>query len=80
MEEMDGLLLSGGSDIAPEFLRQPVPDPSILDKESIPSAIDGNSKRQNKRSNVAFRSWHLQRDAAFQCRTRRNVASRYSGS
>ena len=26
MEKMDGLLLSGGPDIAQEFLRQPVPD------------------------------------------------------
>ena len=31
--EMDGLLLSGGADIAPEFLRQEVPDPSVLEKE-----------------------------------------------
>jgi len=30
---VDGLLLTGGSDIAPEFLRQPVPDPSILEKD-----------------------------------------------
>ena len=33
IEEMDGLLLTGGSDIAPEFLHQPVPDPSILDRD-----------------------------------------------
>jgi putative glutamine amidotransferase len=33
IEEADGLLLTGGSDIAPEFLRQPVPDPSVLDKD-----------------------------------------------
>ena len=33
LEEMDGLLLTGGSDIAPEFLKQEVPDPSVLDKE-----------------------------------------------
>ena len=33
MEEMDGLLLTGGSDIAPEFLRQPVPEPSPLEKD-----------------------------------------------
>lgn len=33
VEEMDGLLLSGGPDIAPEFLQQPVPDPSILDQD-----------------------------------------------
>src|SRR5713101_938902 len=33
MEQMDGLLLTGGSDIAPEFLRQPVPDLSVLEKD-----------------------------------------------
>ena len=33
LEEMDGLLLTGGSDIAPEFLKQEVPDPSVLDKD-----------------------------------------------
>jgi putative glutamine amidotransferase len=31
--EMDGLLLTGGSDIAPKFLRQPIPDPSVLDQD-----------------------------------------------
>jgi putative glutamine amidotransferase len=36
MEKMDGLLLSGGPDIAPEFLKQPVPDPSILDQDVDP--------------------------------------------
>jgi putative glutamine amidotransferase len=36
MEQMDGLLLTGGSDIAPEFLRQPVPDASVLDKDVDP--------------------------------------------
>ncbi|MFL6542580.1 MAG: gamma-glutamyl-gamma-aminobutyrate hydrolase family protein [Chthoniobacterales bacterium] len=30
LDKMDGLLLSGGSDVAPEFLRQPVPDPSVI--------------------------------------------------
>jgi putative glutamine amidotransferase len=35
-EKMQGLLLSGGPDIAPEFLNQPVPDPSILDKDVEP--------------------------------------------
>lgn len=29
----DGLLLTGGPDIAPEFLRQPIPDPSVIDKD-----------------------------------------------
>jgi putative glutamine amidotransferase len=33
---MDGLLLTGGSDISPEFLRQEVPDPSVLDKHIDP--------------------------------------------
>jgi putative glutamine amidotransferase len=44
----DGLLLTGGSDIAPEFLRQPVPDLSILEKDVDPvrdrwefAAVDG---------------------------------------
>lgn len=32
MEQIHGLLLTGGSDIAPEFLRQEVVDPSVLEK------------------------------------------------
>jgi putative glutamine amidotransferase len=32
LEQMDGLLLTGGSDISPEFLRQEDVDPSLLDK------------------------------------------------
>src|SRR2546423_6033938 len=36
LEKMQGLLLSGGPDVAEEFLRQPVPDPSILDKDVEP--------------------------------------------
>lgn len=35
-DEMDGLLLTGGPDIAPEFLRQPIPDPSVLDQDIDP--------------------------------------------
>ena len=35
-EKMQGLLLSGGPDVAPEFLNQPVPDPSILDTDMEP--------------------------------------------
>ncbi len=31
LAEMQGLLLTGGADIAPEFLRQEIPDPSVLD-------------------------------------------------
>ena len=36
LDEMDGLLLTGGADIAPEFLKQDVPDPSILSQELDP--------------------------------------------
>jgi len=32
LQEMDALLLTGGKDIAAEYLRQPVPDPAILEK------------------------------------------------
>ena len=32
----DGLLLTGGADIAPELLRQPVPDPSVVDPDFDP--------------------------------------------
>jgi putative glutamine amidotransferase len=34
--KMDGLLLTGGSDISPEFLRQKVAAPSLLDKQIDP--------------------------------------------
>src|SRR5215217_6745289 len=36
LDDMDGLLLSGGSDISAEFLRQDVPDPSVLDGQNDP--------------------------------------------
>src|SRR5262245_62227822 len=35
MEQMDGLLLTGGSDITPEFLRQENIDPNLIDKEDL---------------------------------------------
>ena len=34
MAEMDGLLLTGGPDVAAEFLHQDVPDPSVLDTDT----------------------------------------------
>ncbi len=37
MAEMDGLLLTGGPDVAAEFLHQEVPDPSILDTDTEPA-------------------------------------------
>jgi putative glutamine amidotransferase len=36
LDGADGLLLTGGPDISQQFLRQPVPDPSVLDKDSNP--------------------------------------------
>ena len=36
MSDVDGLLLTGGSDIAPEFLKQSVPDPSVLEQDVDP--------------------------------------------
>ena len=33
IKDADGLLLTGGSDIAPEFLKQPIPDPSVLEED-----------------------------------------------
>jgi putative glutamine amidotransferase len=36
ISEMDGLLLTGGADISQEFLHQPVPDPSVLEKDADP--------------------------------------------
>jgi putative glutamine amidotransferase len=35
MDQMDGLLLTGGSDIAPEFLRQENVDATLIDKEDL---------------------------------------------
>ena len=37
IEGVDGLLLTGGSDIAPEFLKQPIPDPSVLEQDVEPA-------------------------------------------
>jgi putative glutamine amidotransferase len=36
MREVQGLLLTGGADVAEEFLRQPVPDPSVLQPDADP--------------------------------------------
>jgi putative glutamine amidotransferase len=34
--QMDGLLLTGGPDVAPEFLNQSIPDPSVIEKDVNP--------------------------------------------
>jgi putative glutamine amidotransferase len=36
MDQMDGLLLTGGSDIAPEFLCQEIINPTLIDKDVDP--------------------------------------------
>lgn len=36
LDEMDALLLTGGNDISQEYLRQPIPDPSVLEKGDSP--------------------------------------------
>ena len=36
MDQMDGLLLTGGSDIAPEFLCQEIVNPTLIDKDVDP--------------------------------------------
>jgi putative glutamine amidotransferase len=36
LQEMHGLLLTGGPDIAPDCLQQPVPDPSVIEKDVDP--------------------------------------------
>ena len=38
-EQMNGLLLTGGSDISPEFLRQEIVDPGVIHKD-VDSARD----------------------------------------
>ena len=80
MDQMDGLLLTGGSDITPEFLRQEDVDPTLIDKDDlIPSAIAGNLTRFEE----ALIAWaadsrHLQRYSGLQCRSRRHAQARYS--
>ena len=53
LEEMNGLLITGGADVAPEFLNQAVPDPAVLDKGIDPkrdrwefAAIENAVQRQ----------------------------------
>jgi putative glutamine amidotransferase len=36
LDKMDALLLTGGSDISPEFLRQEIPDPRVINKDVDP--------------------------------------------
>jgi len=79
LDQMDGLLLTGGSDISPEFLRQEIPDPSVLDKQIDPERDRWNLRQCRKRSRVACRSWRLQRASGIQCGARRHAKARYLG-
>ena len=36
LDQMNALLLTGGADISEAYLRQPVPDPSVLEKGDLP--------------------------------------------
>ena len=36
LDQMDALLLTGGNDISEDYLRQPVPDPTVLEKGDLP--------------------------------------------
>jgi putative glutamine amidotransferase len=36
IKDVDGVLLTGGSDIAPEFLKQLIPDPNVVEKDVDP--------------------------------------------
>jgi len=56
MDQMDGLLLTGGSDITPEFLRQENVDPNLIDKEIlIRTATFGSSRQFQRRSRAGCR-------------------------
>jgi putative glutamine amidotransferase len=37
LDAMDGLLLTGGADISPTFLHQPVPDSSVIEEDNDPA-------------------------------------------
>ena len=57
MDEMDGLLLTGGPDIAAEFLRQEVLGPIAYSKSTwTRAAMRGSSPRRSRRSRGICRS------------------------
>ena len=60
LAEMDALLLTGGNDIAPKLLRQPVPDPSILEEADLPRD-QWELKRCRTRSSAGCDPRHLRR-------------------
>ena len=79
--DVDGLLLTGGLDIAPEFLKQPIPDPSVLEKDVDVARDRWEFAAVDKALGARFaRARHLQRDAAVECRSRRNTQARHSRS
>src|SRR5439155_21268053 len=56
MDQIDGLLLTGGSDITLEFLRQENVDPNLIDKDDLdPKRDPGSSTRFQRRSSVGCR-------------------------
>ena len=65
LAEADGLLLTGGPDVSPEFLRQEIPDPSVLDKDVDPVRDAWEFQALKKHSSVSFRSSPFAKACSF---------------
>jgi hypothetical protein len=74
LDQMDGLLLTGGSDISPEFLRQKVADPSVLSKDMDPDRDRRNLRLCRKRFRVDLILGNLQRASGVQRSTGRHAS------
>ena len=82
MDQMDGLLLTGGSDITPEFLRQENVDPNLIDKDDLDPEAGRLGVRCDFKDAQAWTadSRHLQGYSGPECRFGRHAQTRYSGS
>jgi hypothetical protein len=65
--------------ISPEFLRQDVPDPSVLDKQIDPTRPLGVSGCPERALARVADSGNLQRSSGLQRRTRRHAQARHQG-
>ena len=78
LDQMDGLLLTGGSDISPEFLRQKIVDPSVIDKDVEPERDRWEFKAvQEALSRGIADLRDLQRASTIQRRSWRHIEARY---
>jgi len=75
---MDGLLLTGGSDIAPEFLRQEIVDPSAIDKDVDVERDRWEFAAVQDALSRGTDPGHLQGSPSFECCARRHTQARYS--